>query len=426
MGKNKKVNLQSLLYNTNFLLGFSIVMALVIWIAVTLNKSPEVERIIKNVKVEIDTSVPEQLGYKVFGDDEYFVDVTVKGKRYLVGDNVLSAEDIKITAITRYVDGAGKHSLSLKATAKDPTSDYNIISKSFDYIDVYFDVSKKIEMKITPDIVFNDKLLYSDEYISDTELLSIEKVSITGPATEINKIQNVFAKVNIKEPLKATQTFPAELFITDEYGKTPKYLEITPSSDTLTVTIPVYKITQLPVSVEFNNSPTDYLQNILGVTANPNTIRVAAPEDVIANMTSVSVGIVDFNNIKEGKNSISFNTADIANVKIVDDVSEILVTVDATGMKRKKSKINSSNISIKNVPSGYTAIIAQDVINDVIVVGPASEIATLNNDDIYAQVNLDSKKISEGKQTVTAQVTVKNGKLWAYGIYKVQINVTVE
>ncbi|NCC86869.1 MAG: hypothetical protein EOM05_03235 [Clostridia bacterium] len=426
MEKNKKVNLQSLLYNTNFLLGFSIVMALIIWIAVTLNKSPEVERTVKNVKVEIDTSVPEQLGYEVFGDDEYFVDVTVKGKRYLVGDNVLSANDIKVTAVTTNVDGAGKHSLSLKATAKDSTSDYTITSKSLDYIDVYFDVSKKIEMEVTPDIVLSDKLLYSDEYISDTALLSTEKVTITGPATEINKIKNVFAKVNIEEPLKATQTFSAELFITDEYGEIPKYLEVTPNLDTLTVTIPVYKITQLPVSVEFNNSPTAYLQNILGVTANPSTIRIAAPEDVIANMTSVSVGVVDFNNIKEGKNSISFKTADIANVKVLDDISEILVTVDATGMKSKNGNIKSSNISIKNVPSGYTAVVAQDVISDVIIVGPASEIETLNDDDIYAQVNLDSKKISEGKQTVTAQVTVKNGKFWAYGIYKVQINVTAE
>jgi len=426
MEKNKKLSLQSLLYNTNFLIGFSLVMALIIWIAVTLNESPEVERTIKNVKVEIDTNVPEQLGYKIFGDDEYYVDVTVKGKRYLVGDNVLSADDIKVTAITRYIDGVGKHSLSLKATAKDPNSDYKIISKSIDYIDVYFDVPKKIEMKIIPNIIVSDKLLYSDEYISDTELLSTEKVTITGPATEINKIKNVVARVNVEEPLRETQSFPADIIITDEYGKTPKYIKATPDLDAFTVTIPVYKIAQLPVSVDFKNSPTDYLKNILGVTANPTTIKVAAPEDVIANMSSVSVGTVDFNNLKEGKNSISFNTANMANVKVIDNISEVLITVDATGMNSTKGKIKSNNISINNVPSGYTAVVTQDIIDNVVIVGPANEIANLNNDDIFAEVNLDGKKLSEGKQTVIVQVTVKNGKFWAYGTYKVQINVTAE
>ncbi|MEG1614935.1 MAG: hypothetical protein RR343_05580, partial [Oscillospiraceae bacterium] len=77
MGKNKKISLQNLLYNRNFLIGFSLAMALVIWITVTLNESPEVERTIKNVPVEIDTSVPKQLGYQLFGEDKFFVDVTV-------------------------------------------------------------------------------------------------------------------------------------------------------------------------------------------------------------------------------------------------------------------------------------------------------------------------------------------------------------
>ncbi len=423
MAKNRKVSLQSLLYNTNFLIGFSFVMALIIWIAVTLNESPEVERTIKNVKVEIDTSVPEQLGYKVFGEDEYFVDVAVKGRRYLVGDNVLSAKDIKVTAITNYVNSVGKQSLKLRATPENSNAGYKIISTSLDYIDVYFDTPKSIEMTIIPDIVVSDKLLLTEEFVSDIPVLSTDKIKISGPATEINKINKVSARINVDEPLKSTKSFPAELLITDEYGRSLKYLEITPKLDSLTITIPVYKVAQLPVNVEFKNSPTGF-KNVLSVKANPATIKIAAPEDVISNMTYVTVGAVDFNNIRNGKNNFTFKSSDISNIKVLDNIDEILVSVEVSGGRSIKSKVNSSNISIINTPPGYRAKVAQNSINNIVVIGPASEVANLTVDDVYAEVNLEGKKLSEGNQMVTANIKVKNDRCWVYGNYKVRINVT--
>ncbi len=417
MEKNKKLSLQSLLYNKKFLVCFSAAMALIIWVAVTLNESPEVERTIKNVKVNIDTSVPEQLGYKLFGEKDYYVDVTVKGKRYLVGDNVLSAEDINVTAITSYVDAVGKYSLLLKATAKDPNAGFKITTKSLDYIDVYFDVPKEVEMTLTPDIVISDKLLVSDEYMADTEVLSTNKIKISGPATEINKINNVVARINVPEPLKASQSFPAEILITDAYGDSLKYLKVDTGESDVSITIPVYKIAELPVNVEFKNSPTDYINNTLGVSTSVRTIKIAAAEDVIANMTSAIVGTIDFNSINQGKNTFVFNTADMQNFKVLSDIKDVTVNVDASEMKK------TSNISITNIADGYTATVAQSTIDNVVIIGPKSEISNLSQDDITAVVDLTDKKLSDGKQTVTAQVSVKNGKCWAYGSYKVQINV---
>lgn len=424
MEKNKKISLQSLLYNTNFLIGFSFAMALIIWIAVTLNESPEVERTIKNVKVEIETSVPEQLGYKIYGQEEYFVDVTVRGRRYLVGDNVLSAKDIKVTAITNYVNSVGKQSLKLRATPESSNAGYKIVSTSIDYIDVYFDTPKSIDMTITPDIIVSDKLLHSDEFVSDIPVLSTDRIKISGPATEINKIKKVSARINVEEPLKATKSFPAEFLVVDEYGRSLKYLEIMPKPDSLTITIPVYKVAQMPVSVSFKNAPAGYSGNGLNIVANPATIKIAAPEDVIANMTSLSVGEVDFNSIKNGKNKFTFKTADISNIKVLDNVEEIAVNIDVVDGKSIKSKVNSSNISIVNAPAGSKIKVAQNSIENVTLVGPANDISNLTVDDIYAEINLEDKKLSAGKHTVSATVKVKNDRCWVYGSYKVQIIVT--
>ncbi|MEG1180033.1 MAG: hypothetical protein RSD42_06455, partial [Oscillospiraceae bacterium] len=329
-------------------------------------------------------------------------------------------------AITSYVDAVGKYSLLLKATPKSSNVGYKIVNKSLDFIDVYFDVLKEIEMSITPDIVISDKLIYSDEYISDKEVLSTDKITISGPATEVNKISKVIARINVPAPLKTTQSFPAELSITDAYGESLKYLKVHSNEKNITITIPVYKIAEFPVNVEFKNSPIDYLKNTLGIVASPAYIKIAAAEDVIQNMTFASVGTIDFNNINIGKNTFTFNKNEITNFKVLGDVSSISITVDASQMKSAKFKVKAKNISIVDSAAGYLATVEPSTINDVVIIGPESEIKNLTEDDIVAEIKLESKKLTEGKQLVPAQIVIKNGKCWAFGNYKALINVVEE
>ena len=113
MESNRKFSVHNILSNQKALVVISFVMALIIWIAVSLVEAPEVERVIEHVAVTIDDNVPNQLGYEAFGVDEVYVDITVKGKRYLVGDNVLSAEDFTVSAVTTYVASPGSYTLLL-------------------------------------------------------------------------------------------------------------------------------------------------------------------------------------------------------------------------------------------------------------------------------------------------------------------------
>ncbi len=57
----KKISLQSLLGNNKILLVVSFVLAFAVWLAISLNEAPEIERVVENVKVTIDDNVPSQL-----------------------------------------------------------------------------------------------------------------------------------------------------------------------------------------------------------------------------------------------------------------------------------------------------------------------------------------------------------------------------
>lgn len=108
---------RNLIYNNKLAMLFSLILAFGIWIWVAIEKSPVVEITVSAVPVKIDmeNSVPAQLHLQTFGQTEFYVDVTVTGKRFVV--SALTPEDLTVTAQTNYVDSAGTKSLQLKATA---------------------------------------------------------------------------------------------------------------------------------------------------------------------------------------------------------------------------------------------------------------------------------------------------------------------
>ena len=114
-----------LIDNNKLMMLFSLLAAFGLWIWVAIEKSPVVEVTIPSVPVQIDmeNSVPAQLNLQMFGQTEYYVDVTVTAKRFVA--STLSAADVSVTAQTNYVDSAGTKSLQLRAAAAN-SKDFEI------------------------------------------------------------------------------------------------------------------------------------------------------------------------------------------------------------------------------------------------------------------------------------------------------------
>ena len=131
-----KSKISQLLNNNKFVFVIAFLSPIIIWLAVAINVSPETTRTINKVKVTIDNTVPSQFGLEVFGDSEFYVDVTVKGKKYQISPANLSADDIVVLALTNNVDSAGNITLLLKAESATGSNNYSISSISQRSIDV--------------------------------------------------------------------------------------------------------------------------------------------------------------------------------------------------------------------------------------------------------------------------------------------------
>lgn len=419
--KKRKINLHNLFYNDRFLMFFSVIAAFAIWVTISMTVGTEIERTIENVKVNVDleNSVPKQFNLTMFGDTEYTVSVTVKGKRYAVGN--LTADDIEVTAQTNYVDSAGKHTLSLKAVPKDEGADFEITSLSQNYIEAYFDVYKEATYQLETNIVTNQ--LIPEGYISEEPILSAKSVTICGPATEINKITKVYAKVQVDKPLTTTATINAEIVPVNEYSGTLRYLSVKDNT-VVTITIPVLKVKKLPVTVDFINAPKDYSASPLKTVIEPSTVTVAGEEAYIDKLEKISVGTIDFSDIGALNNKFSFNASGIKEVKFIDGTETIEVSVDAGSMVSGNFKIDSSNIIVSNLSENISVELPSNFSQEIVLVGPPADIASISGSDILGTIDISSVQVSQGTMTFPIDISIKNNNsCWAYGDYKIIVNI---
>lgn len=425
--KLKKLSLRQLFSNTKFLVVFSILVAFIFWIVVALEYAPVIENEIKDIPVKIDmnNSVPDKLGLQIFGQSDYTINVTVRGNRYIVGGDLLTADDFEATAQTAYVDSAGKHSLVVKVTAKDANADYEIISKSTDYIEVYFDKYAEKEVEVTPRIISELDDYTADDYMFDKAdiIYETKTVKVSGAQTEVNSITAAYADIPIEKKLTQSETIDASVVLSNGSDLDSKYVKINGESRlTVPVTLPVYKMQTSAVSVSFKNTPSDYINSPLLYSISPSRVRVAVLQNGSDTTNSLEIGTIDFANITPSNGSFTFLASNVKTAKFLDGTTSFSVEVNTDGLSTKKIEPNINSIMITGGSGVSAGNVDLSSIGSVSVVGTQTALASVNANMLEVNINLTNIKLEEGENTVPVTVTLKNSKnCWVSGSYSAVI-----
>jgi len=415
----------SLLSNNRFLAIFSVVVSFFLWMWISIEKSPEIEKVISDVPVQISIadSVPEQLGLEIFGESKFTVDVTVKGKKYILAS--LDKSDINVVASTNRVDSAGAKTLQLKITPADNNDDFTIMSSSSTYVEVYFDTYKEVEMTLNP--VVNSKLdsIVPDECLLGDIVFSKKTVLVSGPATEINRIIGVTATVNVDSILEKTTTFEPEIKIATSDGSKLEYSIINLENNDITMTLPVLKIVTLPTAIEFRNAPSYFINNPLSYTVSPSSVRVALPIDAIETTKYFVVDTIDFSDIQNSYNTFQINVEDVNSYKIMDEnIKSFRVRINASEMVSKTLTISASKISVNNSRDDFNVKLnsPKDVV--VTLVGTQADIEAITEENLSIVVNTSDKTITNDTTLIQGTVTI-SGEFNCWAVGKIDIKVTV-
>ena len=425
--KLKKLSLRQLFSNTKFLVVFSILVAFIFWIVVALEYAPVIENEIKDIPVKIDmnNSVPDKLGLQIFGQSDYTINITVRGNRYIVGGDLLTADDFEATAQTAYVDSAGKHSLVVKVTAKDANADYEIISKSTDYIQVYFDKYAEKEVEVTPRIISELDDYTADDYMFDKAdiIYETKTVKVSGAQTEVNSITAAYADIPIEKKLTQSETIDASVVLSNGSNLDSKYVKINGESRlTVPVTLPVYKMQTSAVSVSFKNTPSDYINSPLLYSISPSRVRVAVLQNGSDTTNSLEIGTIDFANITPSNSSFTFLASNVKTAKFLDGTTSFNVEVNTDGLSTKKLEPNINSIMITGGSGVSAGNVDLSSIGSVTVVGTQTALTSVNANMLEVNINLTNIKLEEGENTVPVTVTLKNSKnCWVSGSYSAVI-----
>ena len=414
-----KFSLNTLFNNDKFLLVFSLAAALIVWLMVVVNVSPATTRVIQDVKVTIDSTVPSQFGLEVFGEKEFTVDVTVKGKKYQISSSALTPDDIIVTAQTNSVDSAGRRTLQLKAEPA-PGADFTITSLSSKSIDVYFDTEKTVQMVIEPQVVADGFSIVDEGFTSGDINLSDTSVTLTGPSTEINRIEKVVAELVLDAPLSSNKSADAEVVLLNDKGRSDfKYVSM--SIDKVVLTIPVLQVKELDTTVTFKNAPDNFIVTPLEFTVSPAKEMFNISVDDYEKTTDYSVGIIDFKTLSPSNHVFTFLAENTA-ISDESTTETFTVNVKMNGINQEYMSYSRDKITVNNPDNEKYTVSGLN--KSIVIVGSSKELETVTEDNVKVEVDLSEVDISKGQTvTVPANVTVDNAGCWIYGTYFVEVSL---
>lgn len=422
--KKKNFSIKRLIYNDKYLIIISLILAVVIWAITSLNIGTDESKTIRiNVPIELGDEVSEQLGMQYYSlKDTVDLSVTVTGAKYVIGQ--VEAEDLSVKFDTSSVNRTGEQTIPILVSNISKNLDFDITGTYPQSIEGYFDVSESKTFDLN---LQYDESNVAEGYVFGFPVLSEDKVIITGPKSYVDKIESADINVNFGNNLKLKEPYNANCNIEIVgSGVETSYLKITSRSDTATpiksvsVTLPVLKVAELPVSVNLEDEPQELPNGIIKIVYSMDSIKAGVLDS--ADINTAVIGSINFNEILVGTKTFNFDVTQLKGITVLDeDVQQISATVTVDSSYSMQSiAVNKNSILVEGIPKGYKANVKSISSKSINVIAPKSN-QEINPEELVLRCDV-SEKSKDNVYNVS--VSFKNMKdSWVYGEYTATIEL---
>ncbi len=413
----KKRSLSQLIFSKNYVIFIlAVIISIGIWTYMSLNSSNDTTVTISNVPIQMDLSESSRkLGLQIFTDEKQTASVTVTGNRTILGS--VTESDLTVTAAASSVNSSGNFTLPVSAAKKNLSSNFQITGSTPSSVSVMVDYYKESTFQIQDKILFG----VADGYYGATSL-PYNSITISGPQTEVMKIKQVAAVASVEDNLLETTDVEADIVLYDENGNELSQKLLTMSFRTLTATISVLTEKSVKVEAGYVNKPSGLdLTNLVEI--HPSGILLAGPDDVMKTLVSIKTEEIDFSTLSD--EAVTFNTLAInipEKCKNISNNATAQVKIDLSGMTKKTFDVDT--FKVEGLSSAYKAEVTSKNIS-VTVIGPKSEIESLDADKITATISVTDPAVKTG--SVEMPVTFRfdgASSCWAYGKYTANLNIS--
>jgi len=167
----------------------SLLFAVLFWLYVMDQVNPEMIKELENIRVELlNTPSVTQSGLMIMNEQEYFVNVKVKGRRNDLFD--VTSEDVRVTAD---LIGYGKGTVSVPLETRTFNGSFNIDDLSQKDIKIFLDKVVDISKPVNLDIVGETQ----NGYVKGTLEYEPQEISVRGPESFVNTVAMVYGEMKI-------------------------------------------------------------------------------------------------------------------------------------------------------------------------------------------------------------------------------------
>lgn len=414
---------KSILDDRRIRLAMAILLAILGWMVVTIVVQPNTTITLTGIPVDYtyDATSYTSKGLSIVEAPEKLVDLTISGDGYTIGS--LNQDDFVVYPDWSSVRSSGEKNLWLRVRCVNTSVDgINVaIAGTDNTVNVVFDV---VEEKILPVQVSTIYLKVQEGYILYNTALSAETVTLSGPSSELNRVVSCTAEVTYGQELHNTQTIETALRFYDENGSEVQFDYITLSRESVEVTLSVYKLARLPVSVRFINTPVGFDESVLIYSMSQTSLRVAGPENVIDTLSDLAVGTIDLATFALDK-VYEMPVSLPSGIVCLDNIDTISVSFDCTDLTTKTLNIPGENVQVVNLASTYQLEVETERLMNVVLCGPKEDLETLNAEQVVVLIDADDFPVVLGQQNIACTLYVpSNGKIFALGSYMIQCRIT--
>ena len=403
----------------------AIIIAVIIWLFLSITEYPTIIKTITNVPVvfSMDGTAAAEKGLQALGYKDISVDVEIKGMNYEIGS--YSANDLVAEVDLSNVTKEGTYQLDINVKSTHSSDTVSVVSVSPDTVPVNFVHIGTDVFEVTasaPNVSAEQGMMLRSPVVSPAT------VTVEGAESELSKIKRVEAYVENTSVLSEAASMTTEkVLFYDEAGAVLDGSNYTlVDSKSFEVAFDVYKKKTVNLTVGFKDVPTGFNTATVPYALSETSVNVITPKLDDVSEQTISLGMVSLSDIDEGK-TFTFNVDQKLQSGEINQsgVDTVTMTFDFQSRNyiKKEFIIPSSSIKLLNIPSGKNINIETKQIPSVIFFGPESEIENLKLSNISAVVDL-ADITSTG--TVNHAVSIyasSSDSVWCIGTHEIQIDI---
>ena len=389
----------------------AVVVAVIFWLVIVNVEDPERTRVF-TVPVTIENeSYLTDMGktYEVLNHSDT-ITFTVTAKRSVI-ERVTNSD---FTAAANMQDIVNMSEIPITITAQKYANQLSITKKS-QYVEIHVEniVSETFDIQISTDGTMTDGYSVGDLTVSP------KQVKVTGPESVVKSIASAAAHIDISS-LKADAVENANIVLYDEKGRKVSQSRLQLDRKTVQISVGVLQSKTIPVKYESSGTPAEGYR-VTGIKGSIEKIVVQGIPEAMEELDAILVS-GDVLNVSGQKADLikSIDLTDYLpeNVSLADNQnSETEVTVSIEGVKTKTYQVPAENITLRNVPDGFTAVVKTETV-PVEIEGYDSDLKDISAADLKGTANLSGLK--EGIHEVTV---LMSGDYKTAGTVKVEVEL---